>query len=210
MTAKMTPEIARTLSAAEQHEWFRSVTSRRSLLRGGLVGVGAVAAGPTLLSGTSIAAPSRASPRRVAAQDGRPRQRGCRPAVRPPRRVRRQAEPADVGVLAASRPGQQPLRPGRPVALGSRPADRRRPSRPDHATHRHRPPSTSVPPSDTGPVVQYYVQAEINGLRPGETYYYSVGHDGWDAPAHPDTIRSFTTAPLVARRSHSPRSATRA
>src|SRR5258707_12130315 len=55
MPSKMTPDVARTLSAAEQHEWFRSrTTSRRSLLRGGLVGAGAVA-GATLLPGTGSA-----------------------------------------------------------------------------------------------------------------------------------------------------------
>ncbi|HEY3629970.1 MAG TPA: hypothetical protein VGL21_03685 [Jatrophihabitantaceae bacterium] len=53
MTAEITPELARTLSAAEQHEWFhRKVTSRRALLRGGLVGAA------TLLPGTASAAPS--------------------------------------------------------------------------------------------------------------------------------------------------------
>jgi hypothetical protein len=39
MTAEITPELARTLPAAEQHEWFhRKLASRRALLRGGLVG----------------------------------------------------------------------------------------------------------------------------------------------------------------------------
>ncbi|MEY9857872.1 hypothetical protein ABH935_003485 [Catenulispora sp. GAS73] len=37
---------------AEQHEWFRKLTTgRRSLLRGGLVGAGVLAAGPGLLAG---------------------------------------------------------------------------------------------------------------------------------------------------------------
>ncbi|HWG24296.1 hypothetical protein [Actinospica sp.] len=48
-SSKMTPELASTLSLAEQHEWFRKATSRRSLLRGGLVGAGALAAGPALV-----------------------------------------------------------------------------------------------------------------------------------------------------------------
>ncbi|MEU6357652.1 metallophosphoesterase family protein [Streptomyces sp. NPDC047072] len=48
---------------------------------------------------------------------------------------------------------------------------------------------------------QYYVHAALDNLRPGTTYYYGVGHDGFD-PAHPGaahTVYSFTTAPAVAR-----------
>jgi hypothetical protein len=190
----MTPEIARTLSAAEQHEWFRNVTSRRSLLRGGLVGVGAVAAGPTLLSGTSIAAPSRTS-RGASLLKRADRASGV---VVPPfgRHVAFGAKPSQQMSVSWQLPAlvDNPfVRVGRsPWDLGQRiGADLRVLTTPRMDITS----ATSVPPSDTGPVVQYYVQAEINGLRPGETYYYSVGHDGWDAPAHPETIRSFTTAP---------------
>ncbi|AYC38954.1 3',5'-cyclic adenosine monophosphate phosphodiesterase CpdA [Streptomyces griseorubiginosus] len=44
---------------------------------------------------------------------------------------------------------------------------------------------------------QYYVHAALDNLRPGTTYYYGVGHRGFD-PAHPGaahTVYSFTTAP---------------
>src|ERR1700744_6428919 len=60
MTRKMTPEIAQSLSAEEQHYWFRSRTaSRRALLRGGLVGPGTLAVGSTLIgAGTADAAPT--------------------------------------------------------------------------------------------------------------------------------------------------------
>ncbi|MEU5688540.1 phosphoesterase [Streptomyces venezuelae] len=47
------------------------------------------------------------------------------------------------------------------------------------------------------PVEQYYLHAALDGLRPGTTYYYGVGHDGFD-PASPErlaTIGSFRTAP---------------
>ncbi|MET7479706.1 metallophosphoesterase family protein [Streptomyces sp. NPDC005648] len=50
---------------------------------------------------------------------------------------------------------------------------------------------------------QYYVHAALDNLRPGTTYYYGVGHDGFD-PADPGaahTVYSFTTAP----RAHSRR-----
>ncbi|WP_456243057.1 fibronectin type III domain-containing protein [Streptomyces blattellae] len=46
---------------------------------------------------------------------------------------------------------------------------------------------------------QYYVHVALDGLRPGTTYYYGVGHDGFD-PASPDrrsTISSFRTAPAA-------------
>ena len=52
-----------------------------------------------------------------------------------------------------------------------------------------------VPPSGTSAVQQYFLRAELSGLRPGQTYYYLVGHDGWDSTGNLGTIRSFTTAP---------------
>ena len=55
-SSRMTPEQAKKLTLAEQHDWFRRATSRRSLLRGGIVGAGAMIAGPALLSGTAGAA----------------------------------------------------------------------------------------------------------------------------------------------------------
>ena len=58
---RMTPELAQQLSLAEQHEWFRRATSRRALLRGGMVGAGALAAGPALLGGTADAATGSAT-----------------------------------------------------------------------------------------------------------------------------------------------------
>ena len=44
-------------------------------------------------------------------------------------------------------------------------------------------------------IEQYYLHAALGGLRPGETYYYAVGHDGWDPKAKLATVHSFTTAP---------------
>jgi hypothetical protein len=49
---RMTPEVARRLSLAEQHEWFLKQRSRRSLLRGGLVATGATLGGAKLLDGS--------------------------------------------------------------------------------------------------------------------------------------------------------------
>ncbi|MEV6587896.1 purple acid phosphatase family protein [Streptomyces acidicola] len=49
---------------------------------------------------------------------------------------------------------------------------------------------------------QYYVHAALDGLQPGTTYYYGVGHDGFDpaAPGHRSTIASFRTAPASPER----------
>lgn len=60
-SSRMTPEEARRMSAAEQHDWFRRATSRRSLLRGGAIGAGAAIAGPAILTGTADASTKRAA-----------------------------------------------------------------------------------------------------------------------------------------------------
>ena len=50
---KMTPDIAKTLSLAEQHEWFTQRHSRRAMLKGGLLGAASLVAGPAVLSRTA-------------------------------------------------------------------------------------------------------------------------------------------------------------
>src|ERR1700722_19618413 len=50
---KMTPDVAKSLSLAEQHEWFQQRHSRRAILKGGLLGAGSLVAGPALLSRTA-------------------------------------------------------------------------------------------------------------------------------------------------------------
>lgn len=49
---------------------------------------------------------------------------------------------------------------------------------------------------------QYYLHAALDGLRPDTTYYYGVGHDGFDpaSPRRSSTIGSFRTAPASPRR----------
>lgn len=46
-------------------------------------------------------------------------------------------------------------------------------------------------------VQQYYLHAALDGLRPGTTYYYGVGHEGFDPadPRHFSTVGTFRTAP---------------
>jgi Calcineurin-like phosphoesterase/Purple acid Phosphatase, N-terminal domain len=188
----MTPDLARTLSAAEQHEWFKGLTSRRSVLRGGLLGAGAAVVGPTLLGGSASAA--------------------TRPGVAPLLRTATRATGAVVAPFGRhvafgadatrqiSIAWQLPALANKPfLRIGTSPwdlggriaADLRVLQTPRTDID----PVDAVAPSDTAAVQQYYVQARLDGLRPGETYFYVVGHDGWDAPGHLDTVRSFTTAP---------------
>ena len=63
-----------------------------------------------------------------------------------------------------------------------------------HAEIRH---LHSEVPGAIAAVDQYYVHAAIDDLLPGKTYFYAVGHDGFD-PADLATfgrVDSFTTAP---------------
>jgi hypothetical protein len=59
----------------------------------------------------------------------------------------------------------------------------------------------SVPPAAAtakAPEVQYYAHADLDFLYPGVTYYYVIGHRGFDTPVGAPTlgrIASFTTAP---------------
>ncbi len=57
-----------------------------------------------------------------------------------------------------------------------------------------------IPPHDPASstaafIEQHYVHAVVSGLRPGETYCYSIGHHGWERPP-PGPAGTFTTAPL--------------
>jgi len=52
--SNLTPAELARMSIAEQYEWFKNATSRRSLIRGGLVGAGALAAGGVRDAWTAI------------------------------------------------------------------------------------------------------------------------------------------------------------
>jgi hypothetical protein len=70
---------------------------------------------------------------------------------------------------------------------------------PHNAVPHNAVPHNAVPPNAVPlaaqAVEQYYVHATISGLRPGQTYYYSIGHHGWERPP-PGPAGIFTTAPL--------------
>jgi len=201
-TSKMTPEQAARLSMAEQHHWFRSVTSRRSMLRGGLVGAAAVAAGPALLSvpalavGTPSAAPagSTVGGASLLSQAERPAGSSVIPFAR---HVAFGADPS----TSLSVTWQVPAPVDHPfVRIGHSPLDlgEKIPATLSVLTT----PFSDVSAVDSVPLVkpttveQYYVQARVEHLLPGRTYYYVVGHDGYDPAGQPalDPAHAVTTA----------------
>ena len=195
----MTPELAKQLSLAEQHEWYRRATSRRSLLRGGLVGAGALAAGPALLGGNAAAAtgsgPATVSaPALAASLDYAPGS-----SVIPfGRHIAYGADPTSQMAVAWQVPTavRNPfIRIGTsPVNLGERIEAEVRAltiPRTDVVS------IDNVPASAPATVDQYYLHATLRDLRPGETYFYAVGHDGYDVTRQTlgSNLGSFTTAP---------------
>jgi hypothetical protein len=194
----MNPEQAKRLSLAEQHDWFRRVTSRRSLLRGGVAAGGAMVAGPALLAGTAGAATAGTAAR---ARAGSPmllsRASAFSGSALPPfgRHIAFGADPSTQISVAwqVAAPVQDPfIRVGpAPWDLGHRvPGQIRTLSTPMSDIDA----VDSVAPSAPATIEQYYVHAEVSGLRPGQTYFYSVGHQGWDTAAS-GPAGSFTTAP---------------
>src|ERR1700678_3295295 len=53
---RMTRAQAKTLTVAEQHEWFQQQRSRRAVLKGGVAGAGSLLVGGTLLGQAGQAA----------------------------------------------------------------------------------------------------------------------------------------------------------
>ncbi|HEY3873176.1 MAG TPA: metallophosphoesterase family protein [Actinocrinis sp.] len=197
--SRMTPQQAALLPMAEQHEWFKQATSRRSLIRGGLVGAGAVAAGPALLAGTA-AASTTAQGSASAAPLLQPAERPSGATVIPfGRHIAFGADPtSQISVT-----WQVPATVTRPfVRIGRSPLElgEKVPAELTVLTT----PFGDVSPVDSVPLVapaqieQNYVKALISNLLPGQTYYYAVGHDGYDPASSPglDPARSFTTAPV--------------
>jgi hypothetical protein len=194
----MTPEQAKRLSLAEQHEWFRRATSRRALLRGGAVGAGALIAGPALLGSSSASAATtakKAAPSLLTKADYPPG--AVVPAIG--RHVAFGADPTTQVSVSWQVPAavSQPfLRVGSsPTNLGEQiPAEVRTLVTPRSDTV----PVDSVPPSAGPTITQYYVHAKVDHLFPGTTYYYSIGHLGYD-PADVIDVGTFTTAPAQPR-----------
>ena len=200
--SNLTPQDAAGMSIAEQYAWFKNASSRRSLLRGGLVGAGALAAGGTLLTEPAAAADSATGTTTSPSTSGGLLAAADRPngAFLAPfgRHVAFGSDPAtSFSVVwqvpaAVSRPfvriGRSPLELGEKID-----AELTVLSTPWSAVSA----VDSVPLATPTSVEQYYVQARISRLLPGTTYYYVVGHDGYDPAGHPalESARAFTTAP---------------
>ncbi|NGO68386.1 metallophosphoesterase family protein [Streptomyces sp. SB3404] len=187
------------MSMAEQHAYLRARFSRRGVLRGG----GIAAAGALGAAGLVIGS-DRALHGGQGGQAGPAADAGPSPGphlVTSPARVdgalvapfgRHLAFGADPRTRMRVS-WQVPLPVRRPyVRIGTRPweLDRKVPAE----VRELRTPSLA---DDLPEVEQRYLHAALDGLRPGTTYYYGVGHDGFD-PTRAErlgTVGSFTTAP---------------
>ncbi|MET8222941.1 purple acid phosphatase family protein [Streptomyces sp. NPDC004082] len=182
--------LADRMSMAEQHEYLRARFSRRTMMRGGAVTLGAVAGGVFVPGASARAATaSSAAPARATSTgkvDG---------ALVAPfgRHLAYGADPRTEMTVS----WQVPVAVRRPyIRIGAHPWDL---SRKIEAEVREL--FTPAGVGASGDHTQYYLHARLTRLRPGRTYYYGVGHDGFDpASAHlAGTLGTFTTAPAHAR-----------
>ena len=182
---------AQRLSLAEQHDWFRQTRSRRTILRGGLVGAGALLVGPALLDAAAGAATPKGQPAGLSVLGTRPRPDGR--SVAPfGRHLAFGADPSTQMRLTwqVPAPVDAPF-----VRLGNRAGDLG-PRIPAALV------ALDVPAIGTNPAVtQYYVHARFDHLVPATTYVYGVGHTGFDPadPSLPGAVSTFTTAPAPGR-----------
>jgi hypothetical protein len=197
-SSRITPEQASHMSLAEQHDWFRRATSRRALLRGGLVGAGAVVAGPALLAGTAQAGTARSASRLAAPSLLKTADYPGGNYLAPfGRHVAYGADPTSQIAVAwqVAAPVTNPF-----LRVGPSPSDLGQPI-PAEIRTLTTPTSiityvddVSFSPTPVTSIDQYYLHALVDGLRPGQTYYYSVGHSGWDFSGDVSALGSFTTA----------------
>ncbi|MET9849973.1 purple acid phosphatase family protein [Streptomyces ossamyceticus] len=175
-------QLARRLSMPEQYEYLRTkLTRRRTLVTAGAVAGGLLTgcSGSGTATGRRSASPSVTATEQVPASAVVPFGRHLAFGADPKTQMRISWQlPAAV---------KKPF-----VRVGLRPEDL---SRRVDAEIRdlYTPELQGVRPA----FEQYYVHAALDGLKPGTTYYYGVGHEGFDpaAPAHRRTITAFRTAP---------------
>ncbi|MFE3030251.1 fibronectin type III domain-containing protein [Streptomyces canus] len=175
-------QLAERMSMAEQHEYLRTRFSRRNVIRGGAVTLGAVAGGAFVPGAVAQAATPTQTFASATTVDG---------ALVAPfgRHLAYGSDPRTEMTVS----WQVPVAVKKPfIRIGARPWDL---SRKIEAEVR-----TLYTPAGVGASAdhtQYYLHAELTHLRPGQTYYYGVGHQGFD-PAEPHltgTLGTFTTAP---------------
>ncbi|MGW2828183.1 purple acid phosphatase family protein [Streptomyces sp. NPDC001286] len=175
-------KLAERMSMAEQHEYLRARFSRRNLMRGGAVTLGAVAGGAFVPGAVAQAAVPTQSRTQAEYVDG---------ALVAPfgRHLAFGNDPRTEMTIS----WQVPVAVKKPfVRVGAHPWDL---SRKIEAEVRSL--YTPAGVGASGDHTQYYLHAQLTHLRPGRTYYYGVGHEGFDpAEAHLlGTLGTFTTAP---------------
>ncbi|WRZ96109.1 metallophosphoesterase family protein [Streptomyces sp. NBC_01007] len=177
-------QLAEKMTMAEQHEYLRAKFSRRNMIRGGAVTLGAVAGGAFVPGAAQAAVPTQrtAAPTSTQKVDG---------ALVAPfgRHLAFGNDPRTEMTVS----WQVPAAVSRPyIRIGAHPCDLSRKIEAEVRTL-----YTPAGVGASGDHTQYYLHAKLTHLRPGRTYYYGVGHAGFD-PAEPrllGTLGTFTTAP---------------
>ena len=176
-------QLAERMSMAEQHEYLRARFSRRNLIRGGAVTLGAVAGGAFVPGAVAQAAvPTQRTSPAAQTVDGS--------FVAPFGRHLAWGNDPRTEITVS---WQVPVAVKKPfIRVGATPWDL---SRKIDAEVRslYTPAGVGASADHT----QYYLHAKLTHLRPGRTYYYGVGHEGFD-PAERHllgTLGTFTTAP---------------
>ncbi|MEU9172295.1 metallophosphoesterase family protein [Streptomyces sp. NPDC048420] len=175
-------QLAERMSMAEQHEYLRARFSRRNMIRGGAVTLGAVAGGAFVPGAVAQAATPTQTFASATTVDGS--------LVAPFGRHLAFGTDASTEMTIS---WQVPVAVKNPfVRIGAHPWDL------SHKIEAEvRSLYTPAGVGASGDHTQYYVHAKLTHLRPGRTYYYGVGHQGFDpAEAHLlGTLGTFTTAP---------------
>ncbi|MFJ8361530.1 fibronectin type III domain-containing protein [Streptomyces sp. NPDC093984] len=176
-------KLAARMSMAEQHEYLRARFSRRTMIRGGAVTLGAVAGGAFVPGATAQAAvPTQSTAPAVESVDGA--------LVAPFGRHLAFGNDPRTEITVS---WQVPVAVKNPfIRIGAHPWDLSR-KIPAEVRTLHTPAGVGA----SGDHTQYYLHAKLTHLRPGRTYYYGVGHEGFD-PAERHllgTLGTFTTAP---------------
>ncbi|WP_406126547.1 metallophosphoesterase family protein [Streptomyces canus] len=175
-------QLAERMSMAEQHEYLRARFSRRNMIRGGAVTLGAVTGGAFVPGAVAQAATPTRTFASAESVDG---------ALFAPfgRHLAYGSDPRTEMTVS----WQVPVAVKKPfIRIGARPWDLSRKIEAEVRTL-----YTPAGVGASGDHTQYYVHAKLSRLRPGQTYYYGVGHQGFD-PAEPHltgTLGTFTTAP---------------
>ncbi|WP_069764170.1 metallophosphoesterase family protein [Streptomyces sp. LUP47B] len=175
-------QLAEHMSMAEQHEYLRARFSRRNMIRGGAVTLGAVAGGAFVPGAVAQAATPTQTFASTESVDGA--------LVAPFGRHLAYGNDARTEMTVS---WQVPVAVKKPfIRIGARPWDLSRKIEAEVRTL-----YTPAGVGASGDHTQYYLHAKLSHLRPGQTYYYGVGHQGFD-PAEPHltgTLGTFTTAP---------------